>query len=338
MLRIGILGATGYTAGELIRLLLNHPQAKLTRLTSRDESRPHLSSVHPSLRGHELSLAPFEIDDFKQNVDFAFSCLPHAASAEKVRLLLEADIRVVDFSADYRLDCQQLFERKYQVEHPDPQRLGSVPYGLPEFFRQQICETQLVANPGCFPTSILLPLCPLIKHGLLSEHQILIADSKTGISGAGRKASLKFHFPEANESVAAYSIGTHRHTPEIENVIKRYSGRAHRVSFTPHLIPMDRGILSTIYLPGDHPPDMASTIRTHLDEYFRDEPFVRMVDSPPATKHVCGTNRCHLFVGEDRGQPIIVSAIDNLLKGASGAAVQNFNLMNGLDETTGLQT
>ncbi len=335
-MRIGILGASGYTAFELARLLMRHPHAEITRLTSRDQQRPHISAVHPQLRGLDLHLTPFELDDFASNVDFAFSCLPHAASATIVRQIVDKGIGVVDFSADYRLDDLDLFETCYDVTHPDPERIGTVPYGLPELFRDSIRNSKLVANPGCFPTSILLAIAPLIAEGLLASTH-LIADSKTGVSGAGRKTNLKFHFPECNESVAAYAVGSHRHRPEIENIGKRYTHRTTQITFTPHLIPMDRGILSTIYFPGEANHNKAAKFRETLANQYRDEPFVELVDAPPATKDVMGTNRCHLFVGEDRGQPIMLSVIDNLIKGASGAAVQNFNLMNGFDETLGLQ-
>ncbi|MEM7453255.1 MAG: N-acetyl-gamma-glutamyl-phosphate reductase [Planctomycetota bacterium] len=335
MIRVGIVGASGYTALELIKLLLRHPQAEITRLTSRDESSPHLSAVHPSLRDRlDLHMSLFDVETFCADVDFAFSCLPHAASAEVVSQLCERGIRTVDFSADYRLDNVELFETVYGTRHPDPERVGSVAYGIPELFRDAIRKAHVVANPGCFPSSALLPLAPLMKAGMLCPAPVIV-DSKTGISGAGRKSSLKFHFPECNESVAAYGVGTHRHMPEIDNLISRYSNVDCNVVFTPHLIPMDRGIHSTIYAQ----PARGTTVESlasELRQFYSDEPFIRITDQPPLTRNVSGTNYCDICVQSSRDQIVILSAIDNLIKGASGAAVQNFNVMNGFEETTAL--
>ena len=330
MKKIGILGGTGYTALELIEILQRHPECRIARLTSRDPSKPQLQTVHPRIQSLQLAFEAFELDSFCSQVDFAFSCLPHATSAESVSAIVSRGIPVVDFSADYRLESSEQFESIYEIEHPDPGRIPSVPYGLPELFRTEIQNSNVIANPGCFPTSILLPLAPLTQQKLIPGG--VIADSKTGITGAGRKANLKFHFPECNDSVAAYGVGTHRHRPEIENVLKRFSNEEIPVTFTPHLIPMDRGILSTIYLPGSNP----TQIRDCLADAYQNEPFVKLVDQVPSTKDVLRTNRCHLFVGSDQRNTIIVSVIDNLQKGASGAAVQNFNLVCGFPETLGL--
>lgn len=335
MVRVGILGATGYTALELLKLLIRHPQVEVTKLTSRDEASPDVAEVHPVLRDQlNLSLVPLDLDDFSKNVDCAFCCLPHAASAEVVSQLLERQVKVVDFSADYRLDNVGLFEQNYQVKHPDPNRLGSVPYGIPEFFRDSIRDANLVANPGCFPTSALLPLVPLIINEKIQLSPIII-DSKTGVSGAGRKPNLKFHFPECNESVAAYGVGTHRHKPEIDNLTARVTGRSIDCIFTPHLIPMDRGILSTIYV---HPTPRTSVedVMQELQHFYGTESFVRVTQHLPSTRDVSGTNFCDITVRRSGSMILIVSVIDNLIKGASGAAVQNFNLMFGLEESTAL--
>lgn len=335
MIRVGIVGATGYTAFELLLILARHPHVQVTCVTSRDENCPALESVHPELRSvYDLQFEPLDLDAFCAKVDFAFCCLPHAASAEIVQQLLERSIPVVDFSADYRLNNVATFEAWYKVAHPDPDRVGAVAYGMPEFFREEIKSAKLVANPGCFPTSALLPLVPLVQKKLINPSQIII-DSKTGISGAGRKADLKFHFPECNESIAAYGVGTHRHTPEIENLIERMTGVETEVVFTPHLTPMNRGILSTIYVSPLGEVD-ASQIFSALQDVYRDEPFVRLVPQPPSTRHVSNSNFCDIAVVQARRGVILVSAIDNLVKGASGAAVQNFNLMMGLPETTAL--
>jgi N-acetyl-gamma-glutamyl-phosphate reductase len=336
MIRIGIVGATGYTALELLKLLLKHPDVQITRLTSRDEESPHLSSVHPSLRDQlDLNLVPLDIPDFVQAVDCAFCCLPHAASAEIVCQLLKHQIKVVDFSADYRLNDVASFEKWYAVKHPDPDRVGQVTYGIPEFFREQIKSADIVANPGCFPSSALLPLAPLLKSGLIQTTPIIV-DSKTGVSGAGRKPNLKFHYPECNESIAAYGVGTHRHMPEIDQIIQRFADAKIETVFTPHLVPMDRGILSTIYVQpiADVGPE---PLLAELEKFYHGEPFVRITDDLPTTKDVSGTNFCDITVRQCGSTIVILSALDNLIKGASGAAVQNFNLMFGLNETTSLK-
>jgi len=335
MVRIGIVGATGYTALELIYLLLRHPEVQISALTSRDESQPPISTVHSSLRDRlNLNCEVLEIPKLAEKIDCAFCCLPHAASAAIVGELLDAGLKVIDFSADYRLNDVGTFESVYDVKHPDASRVGSVPYGIPEFFREQIQSASLVANPGCFPSSALLPLAPLLQHNLLVPDSIIV-DSKTGISGAGRKANLKFHYPECNESITAYGIGTHRHMPEIDHILKRYCDGDTQVVFTPHLVPMDRGILSTIYVrnTGDQSADQ---LMDCLNDFYKDEPFIRITNDVPATKDVSGTNYCDITVKSCRNMTVIVSALDNMIKGASGAAVQNFNAMFGFDESTGL--
>lgn len=335
MIRVGIVGATGYTAVELIKILLRHPNVTITQVTSRDETSPPVSSVHTALRERlDLNFCQLDIDSFASQVDCAFCCLPHAASAKIVSQLLEKGIKVVDFSADYRLNDVATFEQWYNVEHPDGQRVGDVPYGIPELFRDQIKPAALVANPGCFPSSALIPLAPLVQQGLIEPSPIIV-DSKTGVSGAGRKPNLKFHYPECNESVMAYGIGTHRHMPEIDQIIARFCGDTISTVFTPHLIPMDRGILSTIYVKPSSGVT-ADKLQTTLADFYKTEPFVRVTQTPPTTKDVAHTNFCDVSVCESRDMVVITSALDNLIKGASGAAVQNFNLMFGFDETTSL--
>lgn len=335
MIRVGIVGATGYTALELLKLLARHPQVHVTKITSRDTSCPALADVHPGLRGvFDLRFCELEIDSFCDVVDVAFCCLPHAASAEIVAQLMQRNIKVVDFSADYRLNDVASFEQWYAVPHPDPDRVGKVAYGVPEFFRDEIKSAQLVANPGCFPSSALLPLLPLLQAGLI-ECDPIIVDSKTGISGAGRKTNLKFHYPECNESIAAYGVGTHRHMPEIDQIVARKTGAQTNVVFTPHLTPMDRGILSTIYVRPASGQN-AKTINEFLREHYTDETFVRIASCPPKTKDVAYTNFCDIHAADSRSMVVIMSTLDNLIKGASGAAVQNFNVMCDFEETTAL--
>lgn len=334
MIDVAILGATGYTALELIKILLRHPHVRITALTSREETRP-VDRVHPSLAGRmEIPLENLTPREVASRASCVFSCLPHCASAEVVPELLEAGAKIIDFSADYRLDDPDVFRQWYETEHPDPTRLGQVPYGLPELFRDEIVGSTLIANPGCYPTSAILPLAPLLKEGLIEPGDIIL-DSKSGVSGAGRKPKLTNLYPECNESFSAYGLGTHRHTPEIDLVLTRFGGHSTEVIFTPHLVPMDRGILTTAYVR----PSGGTTRECVLEllrEFYDGEAFVQVVDHLPATKDVASTNRCHVAVREVRGRLVLVSVIDNLVKGASGAAAQNFNLLYGFEETLAL--
>ncbi|MDR3181533.1 MAG: N-acetyl-gamma-glutamyl-phosphate reductase [Planctomycetaceae bacterium] len=334
MTRIAVLGATGYTAVELIKILLRHPNTEITALTSREDTRC-VGEVHQSLAGrlglYLENLTPEQIAD---RAECVFCCLPHTASAKVVPALLARGVKVIDLGADYRLDSPSVFEKWYDSPHPDAARLGQVPYGLPELFRSRIKESPLVANPGCYPTSAILPLTPLVKAGLIEPEGIII-DSKSGVSGAGRKPKQTSLYVECNESIAAYGVGTHRHLPEIEQIISKGSGRAVQVIFTPHLTPMDRGILSTIYSVPAKPLTQDEVLDT-LRAFYKDEPFVRIVEHLPATKDVSGTNFVHISARLVGNRVITFSVIDNLLKGASGAAVQNFNLMFGYEETTAL--
>lgn len=335
MIRVGILGATGYTSLELIKLLLRHPDVELTCLTSRQDGRPHVSEVHPQLSGRlDLCLERLEPTTAAARVDCLFSCLPHAASAAAIMPLLDNDTKVIDFSADYRLADADTYAQWYGHKHPDPDRLGKVAYGLPELFRQQIQKAQLVANPGCYPTSAILGLAPLLKHGLIETDEV-ICDSKSGVSGAGRNPKLTTHYPECNESISAYSVGRHRHTPEIAQVLSITAGASVSVVFTPHLAPMDRGILTTAYARPQHNVTEDQLLQV-MQEFYAAEPFVRVVGHLPATKDVTGTNFCDVTVRLVGQRVIVFSCIDNLIKGASGAAVQNMNLMFGMPEITGL--
>lgn len=335
MIRIGILGATGYTALELMKLLLRHPEAQITVLTSRQEGRPHISAIHPSLHSRlDLHLEDFGVAAVAQQCDCVFSCLPHAASAESAKALLEAGVRVIDFSADYRLNDAATYKKWYDHDHPDAERLGKTPYGLPELFRDEIPAAQLIANPGCYPTSAILPLAPVMEAGLVELTDIIV-DSKSGVSGAGRTPKLNTLYPECNESISAYSVGKHRHQPEIEQILGRATAKEVEIIFTPHLVPMDRGILTVSYSR----PTRAVTERQAIDmlrDFYQDEPFIRVVSHLPATKDTAHTNYVDITARVVRGRLILISAEDNLIKGASGAAVQNFNLMFGFPETTAL--
>jgi N-acetyl-gamma-glutamyl-phosphate reductase len=335
MITVAVLGATGYTALEALKLLLRHPEAKVVAVTSRQEGRPPVSSVHPSLVGRlDLELEDLEPEEVGRRADCVFGCLPHCASAEILPRVLAGGARVVDFSADYRLDDAGSYLEWYGHEHPDPGRLGGTVYGLPELFRDRIVGQQLVANPGCYATSAILPLAPLVKAGLVEPTDIII-DSKSGVSGAGRQPKLMTHFPECNESMSAYNVGRHRHTPEIEQILARHAGIRPEVIFTPQLAPMDRGILSTIYARPTKTVTEADVMAV-LREAYEPERFVRVVDHLPATKDTVDTNFCDITARVVRGRILLISCLDNLVKGAAGAAVQNFNVLFGLPEHAGL--
>ena len=283
MTRIAILGATGYTALELIKILLRHPEAEIEVVTSRQEGQPPIAMIHPSLTGRlDLRLEDISPAEVAARSQCVFSCLPHGASASVIMPLLEAGVRVIDFSADYRLNDADVYAQWYGQKHADPTRLGKVVYGLPELFRERIIPSQLVANPGCYSTSAILALAPLLKAGLIDPKTIII-DSKSGVSGAGRTLKMTTHYPECNESISAYNVGRHRHTPEIEQILGSASNSSVEVIFTPHLVPMDRGILTTTYSQPikDITEEKAMQI---VHDFYEAEPFVRVVDHFPARK------------------------------------------------------
>jgi N-acetyl-gamma-glutamyl-phosphate reductase len=332
MIRVGILGATGYTAVELIKILVRHPEAEIAVLTSRQEGSPHVAAVHPQLAGRlDMRLEDLEPNQVAARCDCVFSCLPHGASATAVRPLLEAGKRVIDFSADYRLTNSDVYAEWYGQKHADPEHLPQAVYGLPELFGDKIPAAQLIANPGCYPTTAILGLTPFLKADLIDPVGIIV-DSKSGVSGAGRTPKLMTHYPECNESVVAYNVGRHRHTPEIDQVLSVSSRQPVQVIFTPHLIPMDRGILSSAYALPTRELKEEQLLAT-LREFYAGKPFVRVVEHLPATKDVVGSNFCDVTARLVRGRVVVFCCIDNLIKGASGAAVQNFNLMYGFPET-----
>ena len=278
-----------------------------------------------------MHLEDLEPSQVAARCECVFSCLPHGASANVVRQLLDAGNRVIDFSADYRLTDTEVYAEWYGQKHADPERVGKAVYGLPELYGDQIPAAALVANPGCYPTSAILAIAPLLKANLVKSTGIIV-DSKSGVSGAGRTPKLMTHYPECNESLVAYNVGRHRHTPEIDQLLSSVGDEAVQVVFTPHLVPMDRGILTTAYaepLGEATEQDLLAALR----EFYDGQPFVRVVEHLPATKDVMGSNFCDVTVRLVRGRVVMFGCIDNLVKGASGAAVQNFNLMFGFPET-----
>jgi N-acetyl-gamma-glutamyl-phosphate reductase len=340
-LTIAIVGSSGYTGGELMRLLLNHPHATVTSITSEKSAGKPIASLFPHLAGlTDLVCEPLDPDKIAKKADFVFLALPHVTAQEAAFRFHKLGKKVVDLSADYRLSDPAQYETWYEHCHQYPELLKQAIYGLPELHREQVRKASLVANPGCYPTSAILGLAPLLKQGTIDDRSIIV-DSKSGVSGAGRSPSLPHHFPEVNEGLMAYKIGTHRHTPEIEQELSVVAGKPVTISFTPHLIPMNRGILTTIYASLNAASD---TGRLHAlyREFFRSEPFVRVLDPGqfPNVRHVRGSNFCDIGVYADSrtNRAVVVTAIDNLVKGASGQAIQNMNLMMGFDEREGLKS
>jgi N-acetyl-gamma-glutamyl-phosphate reductase len=333
--RVAVQGATGYSALELFKILVRHPHIEIVAATSRQEGNLPLASVHPTLLGRvDIKLEDLTAAEVGSRADCVFSCLPHGVTTHQVPDMLKGGARVVDFSADYRLKDPDVYEQWYGEKHGDPGRLHESVYGLPELFRKQIPSAKLVANPGCYPTSAALPIAPLIKLGLVEPTGIII-DAKSGVSGAGRTPKLPYHYPECNENFSAYGVGKHRHTPEIEQTLTTFSGQTASIIFTPHLVPMDRGILATSYLVprGKH---RDKQVLEALREFYAGEPFVRVVEHLPCTKDTAHTNFCDITARVVRDRIVTISTEDNLIKGAAGQAVQNFNLMFGYPETTGL--
>lgn len=317
---------------ELARLLHRHPEVELTCVTGRSEAGNKLSEALPHLGEIDLTIT----EQLSEGVDFVFCALPQVASAQVVAPLVRQGLKVVDISADFRLHDPEEYHEWYKAEHPAPDLLALAVYGLTEWYRKAISGCQLVANPGCFPTGALLALGPALKAGLISGD--IIVDSKSGVSGAGRGLAQMYHYGEANENLSAYALGGHRHLPEITQELRaRAPGSDPRVTFIPHLAPMTRGILSTCYATLTREVSTDEVRELYCSEYA-EEPFVRVSASPPQTKHTLGNNYCivHPVVDRRTGRLVVVSVLDNLVKGAAGQAVQNMNLMAGFPETMGV--
>jgi N-acetyl-gamma-glutamyl-phosphate reductase len=339
-MNIAIVGSSGYAGGELFRILLHHPSATVTAVTSEKSAGKPITDIFPHLLGlTDLVCEPLDPASIAKKADLAFLALPHVTAQEAAFRLHGLGIKVVDLSADYRLADAALYEKWYEHRHQYPDLLKSAVYGLPELHRERIRKSSLVANPGCYPTSAILGLAPVISRKML-DLETLVIDSKSGVSGAGRSPGLAFHFPEANEGFMAYKVGSHRHTPEIEQELSLIAGTQVTLSFTPHLVPMNRGILTTIYgrLTGSVDTDSLHAV---FAAFYRKEPFIRVlpVGQFPNVRNVRGSNFCDIGVHADgrTGRAVIVTAIDNLVKGASGQAVQNMNIMMGFEENAGLR-
>ena len=334
-INVAILGASGYTGAELIRIIDAHPHFTLGRLAAHSQAGKAAGEVLPGLP-HPLGAQTLaHVDDpLPESCQLVFTALPHAAAANSVRRALDAGKKVVDLSADFRHQSADIYAQAYGIEHPHPELFADAVYGLSEFARQSVAQSRLVANPGCYPTCTLLPLVPLLRAGVLDDAAIIV-DAKSAASGAGRSTKTGLLYCELNESVKAYGLPRHRHAWEMEEWALSFSGTEARIRFVPHILPMNRGMLSTLHLTGEQPEQWHAI----LQQSFADEPFVHMLptDQLPSTTAVKGSNRCDIgisVIGER--EAVVVSCIDNLLKGAAGQAVQNANIMFGFDETLGL--
>lgn len=339
MMKAAIINVTGYAGIELARLLYRHPQVQLTQVTGRSAVGQKLGDAFPHLADIDLVIE----GEVTNSVDVVFSALPQTASAEALIPLVEKGVKSIDISPDFRLKDASEYEKWYGVPHAKPQLLEESVYGLPELNRGEIRSATLIANPGCYPTGAILALAPAIREGIVQED--IIIDAKSGVSGAGRGLSLSAHFSEVNENVSAYAVDGHRHLPEITQELRRIgSGFEPRVTFLPHLIPMTRGILSSCYVTLKDGaiasgPSGVEEVRALYKSFYREEPFVQVVDSSPMTKHTLGNNSCIVFPTVDlrTNRLMVISCLDNLVKGAAGQAIQNMNIMFGLPETEGLE-
>lgn len=341
-MRAGIIGASGYTGAELMRLLHGHPLLEVSYITAGTYAGKRVSELYPQLSPYsQMVYRSYDVGEALESAELFFICLPHGESMLVVPELLQGRARVVDLSADFRLASNEAYRQWYGLEHSCPDLLARAVYGLPEIKRDEVRGAELVAVPGCYPTASILALAPLLRDaGLADLDQKIVIDAKSGVSGAGRGLTLETHFPQCEGSVKPYNVGRHRHLPEIEQFLSELARDRCSIVFAPHLVPMSRGILVTAYVRLKEGRG-AGEIRQRYEEFYREEPFVLVLDEGefPQTKAVMGTNCCHLGVTVDGdGEWVVVaSAIDNLVKGASGQAVQCANIMLGWDETTGLE-
>jgi N-acetyl-gamma-glutamyl-phosphate reductase len=332
-LKVGIINVTGYAGVELARLLYRHPKVQLSSVTGRSAAGQKLVDVFPHLAEIDIAVTG-ELGE----VELAFSAMPHKSSAEVILPLMERGVKVIDLSADFRLKDESEYPKWYDFNHPDSKQLAKAVYGLPEIHRAEIAKAALVAVPGCYPTGALLALAPAVKEGII--HTDIIVDSKSGVSGAGRTLHLGTHYTEAVDNVRAYSVHGHRHLPDIVQELEALTSASLSVTFLPHLVPMSRGILSSCYaMLKEGMIGRKDEVSALYRDYYQGEPFVRVVDKPPETKQTWGSNLCLVYPAVDMrtGRLIVISCIDNLVKGAAGQAIQNMNIMFGFSETEGLE-
>lgn len=334
-----IVGVTGYTGGELYRLLLGHPQVDVVSITAKSKVSEPISKFFPNFQGiSDMKVEPTE-EASLEGLDVVFLSTPHGVAMDLAEKYLNQGIKVIDISGDHRLRDPKVFQAWYRMEHRSPQLLPKVVYGMPELFRRDIRQAELVSNPGCYPTSAILAAAPLLKHSLVEPHT-LVFDAKSGVSGAGRKPGPMFHLPECANNFSAYKIAAHQHTPEIEQALGDLAGESLQVSFTTHLLPISRGILTTLYAELSQDSDL-DELRQAYRDFYGQEPFIRLRESENkiSLNTVVGSNYCDIgvFLDDRLNRVIVVSVIDNLLKGAAGQAVQNLNILFDLDEGLGLR-
>ncbi len=338
MVNAAIVGATGYAGEELIHILLKHPFVRITNLSAKIDAPAQVSELFPRFKKRiDLVCYPLDIKKVIMEADLVFLALPHTVSMSIVPKLLSAGKKVIDLSADYRLKDPKVYGQYYQTAHTDIPNLKPAVYGLPELYRQKIKGASLIANPGCYPTAAVLAVAPLLATAEIEPHSIII-DAKSGVTGAGRKVANDFLFPEVNEDFRAYKVNSHQHAPEINQDLSKLASLKIKTTFVPHLLPLNRGILETIYLKSLKPKASTRDIIALYRKFYKNEPFIRIKEegSFPRLKDVCGTNYCDIAVKADGSTIIVIAAIDNLLKGASGQAVQNTNIMYKFPETTAL--
>ena len=336
MVKIGVVGATGYAGEEVIRILLNHKGVKITELSAIIDKEEPISSIFPAFKGKiDLICKKPDPDGMAKNIDLVFLGLPHKVSMEIAPLFLKAKKLVIDLSADYRL-AADVYKIWYGIEHKDKANIDEAVYGLPELYREKIKTARLLANPGCYPTGAILGIAPMLANKVINDSDIIV-DSKSGVTGAGRKADIALSFAEVNENLKAYKVNEHQHKPEINKILSDVAGKAVNIVFTPHLIPMNRGILSTIYMKLNNKMD-TKVISDLYRDFYKGRPFVRISDDGklPQIRDVVGTNYCDIGIKVTDKNLIVIACIDNLKKGAAGQAVQNMNIMCGFAETEGL--
>lgn len=340
MIKVGIIGGTGYIGQELVRLLNRHDKAEIKYITSRSYINKSFDNVYENYRDIlKLECTEQNIEAISEEVDVIFIALPHGVASKEINTKITDNTKVIDLGADFRLSSRKVYEKWYKTEHLNEQQIKNAVYGLCEWKRKEIKEAQLIANPGCYTTCSILSLAPLLKDGIVDEESIII-DAKSGVTGAGRTLNIGTHYTECNESVKAYTIAEHRHTPEIEEQLSEMCGNDITINFTPHLIPMNRGILTTCYAKLKNKITY-DEVKSIYEKYYQQEHFIRLTKKGvyPETKWVKGSNYCDIGfkIDERTGRIIIVGAIDNMIKGSAGQAVQNMNIIFGLEETTGLK-
>lgn len=336
MLKVGVVGATGYAGEEVIKILVNHKDVLITELQAVIDKEEPFSSIFPAFKGKvDIMCKKPNPEEMAKNIDLVFLGLPHKISMELVPIFLKAGKTVVDLSADYRLD-PDVYKVWYGIEHKDKGNLPKAVYGLPELYRDEIKKAKLIANPGCYPTSAILGVAPMLKEKAINTDYIVV-DSKSGVTGAGRKPDLALSFSEVNENLKAYKVNEHQHKPEINKILSQVAGKAIEIVFTPHLIPMNRGILSTIYMKLTKPLDTKAVVGIYK-KFYNGKPFVRISDEGklPQIRDIVLTNYCDIGLKVTGDTLIAISCIDNLKKGAAGQAVQNMNIISGFEETEGL--